>query len=369
MDVQLTEVQRLLSESARDWLSSRWPEAAARRYFDDEQVPEALWDEVVSLGWLGVGISEVNGGSGGSLADVVALHEQLGAALFPTLAGSTTVVARLLDRASGADPSVAPMLAEIITGRLPAAIAVHEHSSGFLGTPVSTLSFAEGAWKVSGEKWFVRDAARAGLLAVRATIKETGVPAWALVGAGDAGVSLTAQEGASHDGQHQVRFRDVTTKHVLTLDGENALAEAMVIESSRLAGIGARAHAMSVEYAKSRVQFGRPIGSFQAIQHKIADMTTDVESTSLATYLAAFHLENTEEGFLHALVAKHWASEAIQRVLREAHQIHGGIGYITEHSLHLYFRNAMTGALLFGAANELAAAIADRILDPHHHEG
>ena len=366
MDVQLTDAQRMLSDTARDWLRQRWPEAAARQYFEDQSLSPSLWEELASLGWLGVGISEDGGGTGRNLSDVVTLQEQFGAALFPTLASSTLLVARLIDGATSDRDGMAELLARLTSGRTSATVAAQEMTGGFLTIPGGTKMRRQGdGWVLSGEKWFVRDAARASLFAVQACVDGESDPVWALVEASATGVQLSRQESAAHDGQHRVSFNSVVVPtHMVIVNAETApLADAMVLEAARLAGIGSRAHAMAINHAKNRVQFGRPIGSFQAIQHKVADMTTDVESSLLATYFAAYSLDTGQNGFLQALVAKLWASEAIQRVVREAHQIHGGVGYITEHSLHLYYRNAATSALLFGSPYELTPAIAAQLLE------
>ncbi|RMF87346.1 MAG: acyl-CoA dehydrogenase [Nitrospinota bacterium] len=124
-----------------------------------------------------------------------------------------------------------------------------------------------------------------------------------------------------------------------------------VARCAEMVGMAHRAFEMSVQYAKERVQFGRPIGSFQAIKHKCADMVVQVDGSRYITYRAAWHLAQGEPAEMEVAMAKTWVSDACRRVVKEAHQIHGGIGYTADYDLQLYFRRAKAAEVAFGDAH------------------
>src|SRR5581483_7298785 len=134
-------------------------------------------------------------------------------------------------------------------------------------------------------------------------------------------------------------------------------------ECAELTGAGEKVLELSVEYAKNRVQFGRPIGSFQAIQHKCADLVTDVDACRLITQYAVWCLDTGRPAAVEVARAKTWVSDAIRRIVREGQQIHAGIGFILETPLHLYFRRAKTGELMWGAADAHRPVVGRAVLE------
>lgn len=367
MRVALTDAQVMLSQTARDWLSNRWPLDGMQTRLAERETPRELWNEVCDLGWTSLGVSEAEGGSGGSLGDLVVLSEELGYGLFPTALGSTIAFARLSERAGHSKRPWNDALRGVVEQRHAGTLACQEPWARFGDRPGSVLQQSAGALELSGEKWFVRDALASQYIAVHAVDGRTGDVVWVLVRPTQSGVLVESQENAARDGTCRLTLNhvEVEDSHVLPVPTADGLAagmlDLMLLESARLAGHAARALDMAIGHATTRVQFGRPIGSFQAIQHKVADMTLDVESSRLCVHYAAY-LRERGAGVAETLQAKFWTSEAAGRVLREAHQIHGGIGYITEHPLHLFFRSVATGSLLLGAPNELLHHIADAVL-------
>jgi alkylation response protein AidB-like acyl-CoA dehydrogenase len=368
MDLSLSEQQRLMLDTARAWLRERWRPVAGDWIDGDLEIPRSLWDDVAGLGWLQLSVSERCGGLGGGMLDLVLLHEALGEALFPSALSTTLLVARLIDRACDGRGPLHERHAHLLAGSEIATIATQEGDGTFLAGPVTTgLVHTAGTPRLTGEKWFVRHAAAAGCLAVRAPVDEPagrGASSWLLVEHDAPGVTITPQASSGHDRQCRVRFDDVPVDaHGLIHDSDGRLAsEAMLLEAAYLVGLATETHSLTVRHAKERVQFGRPIGSFQAIQHKVADMTTDLETARLLVRFAATRLDQGH-GTAEAAYAKLWTSEAVQRVVREAHQIHGGVGFIIEHPLHRYFRRAKTGELMWGAPEELIDTLAEQLLD------
>jgi alkylation response protein AidB-like acyl-CoA dehydrogenase len=374
MDTRLTERQRMLVEAARAWLKSSWDIDQAGSWLDEgKPLPEAVWRELADLGWLQLSVSERNGGLGGDVLDLALIQEELGKALFPPAFQSTMLLARLLDRVAQEGTVHHQALQELVTGAARGSVAMVEEGGAFLAPRVGTrLVHAGTERRLRGEKWFVRSAEAADYIAVLAAVEDAAggaKPGFVLVEPRKGGVTCSRQESAGRDRQYRVRFDDVPVPdtHVITLEGttERLLpavqVDAMLLECGYLAGVAARAHEMTVQHALQRVQFGRPIGSFQAIQHKVADMTRDVDGARMMTYYAA-HCSRSEPALFEAMSAKLWVSEAVQRVLREAQQIHGGIGFTVEHPLHRYFRYAKTGELLFGAPYELLDRMADDLV-------
>lgn len=374
MDLNLTEQQQIMVETARDWLRDRWHPAVPGPWIDgDELLPRALWDEATSLGWSGLAIAESHGGLGGGLLDLMLLQEELGRALFPATYASTAAYARLLDRQANLSGRRRNQLEGIANRSATGTLAVVEANGRFVGNDfVTRIDHQGGSLILNGEKWFVRDAEIAGGLAVLAIDHSAGAPrlSWALVDRGSAGLDAVPLRSTGRDRQHRVRFATVRIEPGDLLptgawSGElpdQARTELMLLECAYLLGVMAEAHDRTIGYARERVLFGQPIGSVQAIQHKVADMTTDLESGRLLTHYAA-SLAESGGGQSESAFAKIWVSEAAQRVLREAHQIHGGIGYIVEHPLHRYFRRAKTGELMHGAPHELVAMLGVLLLD------
>lgn len=371
MDLKPTEQQRLVLDTARDWLEAKWPVTVAGPWLDsDADLPEAVWNEALELGWTGLSIAPEHNGVGGDLIDLVLLQEELGKVLFPSTIMSSILLARLLDRLPDRNDAQARMLQDLAGGSTLGSIAFYEEDGAFFQPPSQTqLKREAGGWTLNGEKFFVRDARAADYVAVLAACDDlpNGI-AWAIVERAASGVGFTLHRSSGRDRQFQVQLQNVTVDddHVIPLDEAGLQVvrmDAMILEAAYLVGVGSHAHRLGVDYSKLRVQFGRPIGTFQAIQHRVADMTTDLESGRLITQYASTRL-GSPTAFEDAVSAKLWVSEGTQRIVRHAHQIHGGLGYITEYPLYRYFRRAKTGELLFGTPHELIERLGDIAFSP-----
>jgi alkylation response protein AidB-like acyl-CoA dehydrogenase len=220
-----------------------------------------------------------------------------------------------------------------------------------------------GGFVINGTKLFVTNAHTADTLLVAVRSSDAGGPAGGisllLVPGNTPGVTKTPLQTIAADRQFEVEFRQVEVGAEALLgplhEGwpliKQTIAYATVAKCSDMVGMAQAAFDMAVDYAKNRVQFGRPIGSFQTIKHKCADMVIDVDGSRFITYRAAWCLANGQEATQEIAMAKAWTSDACRRVCAAAHQIHGGIGFTKEYDLQLYFRRAKQAEVLYGDAD------------------
>lgn len=357
----VSEEHSELRATLRRFFESRSPEAAVRKAIDSEPGYDVeLWRQMADqLGLAGLGLPEVYGGSGYGALETTIVFEELGRALVPSPFFPTVALAAELLLALGDEDANLEYLPRIASGELLATVAIAEPDGSWdcgdlQGRSNVTAVEREGQWLLSGEKSTVLGADTAGLiLVVVVADTETSVYAVDPAMAGVTIVALSALDLTRR--QSKVRFADAAA----TLVGRQGMAEtavASMLERAALAlaaeQTGAAGHLMDlcVEYAKMRHQFGRPIGAFQAIKHKLADMAFDVERMdSVVRYCAAAAATESPEFPVAATAAKVFCSEAFFRVAAEAIQVHGGIGFTWEHQAHLYFRRAKSSEYLLGS--------------------
>jgi alkylation response protein AidB-like acyl-CoA dehydrogenase len=352
MDFELTEEQRALQESTRGLLAAKATVEITRRLLDDgNDFDPGLWRQGAELGWPALAVAEEYGGLGQHLVELVVVGVEHGRFLLPSPFIPTVVVA---DAVAAVTTDV---LRELLAGSASATWAFGER-----GRPWSVDSLAlrarttRGGYVLTGEKAHLQDAGFARWLLVDAILD--GQPARFVVPAHTAGVSLQREQTLDVTrALYDAAFDEVTlpSDSLLSTGPEAACAIdrstqlAIVLACAELVGIGERLLEMTVQYVKDRVQFGRPIGSFQAVKHKCATMRLWVQAATAATYYAAMAMDEQAHDHARAVsVAKAYTSDAICRVAGEALQLHGGIGFTWEHDLHLYIRRARTNALLYG---------------------
>jgi alkylation response protein AidB-like acyl-CoA dehydrogenase len=348
--------QRVLRTTARDFFEKYSDESAVRSAMEtDEGFDRALWSRMADeLGLQGLLVPDRFGGNELGFVQLQIVMEEMGRALVcaPFLSSAVLSVAALV--ASNDDDRCAELLPAIANGTTIAALAFARSDGRWdpLDTAVRGVQTAAG-WTITGERHAVLDGAAADLLLIAATTDQG--PSLFAVDASAEGCTSTPLETLDMTRrQADVEFRSVSA----TLVGAEGAADAY-LRAALNAGLAAlaaeqvggarRLLEMSVEYAKVREQFGRPIGSFQAIKHKCADMLVEVESSTSAAYAAGAALdENSPESALLASLAKAYCSEAFCHVAAENIQIHGGIGFTWEHPAHLYFRRAKSSEMLLG---------------------
>ncbi len=369
MDFAFSAEQDDFRQAVRATLAAEASPSYVRAMIEDPVgVSPELWETMAGLGWLGVLVPESAGGLGLGLVDLVVLQEELGALPFPGPFLSSAVLASLAAVRLGA----VELLADLASGRRRGTVALEEagHGAplstvGARATPATGSDGADGEVVLQGHKPVVLDGATAD---------------WALVVArDDAGLGTFLLEAPAGE---PVPALDVTRKVArLALDGRRArrigppgdqsaiwarvLDDLSVAVCAELVGTSERALHLAVEYAKVRVQFDRPIATFQVIKHKAADMLHRLELARVGTHYAAWTSDvDDPERARAAAMCKGFVAEAADFVTAECIQIHGGIGFTWDIDAHLLYRRAKQDDLLFGAQGYQRARLADLILGP-----
>ncbi len=376
MDLSLSERQQMLKTSAREFMEKEYPWQKVQEVLDTPAsfTPETQ-KQVAGLGWTGLPFPEDFGGAGGDLIDLAVLLEEIGRGLLPVPYTSTVLLCGLPILQFGTARQKKDFLPRIASGASIMAFAFTEASSRFdaEGVRLKAARSSDGL-VLNGTKLFVRDANIADhMLVVARTSENTNASrglTLLLVDARAPGITVTKLRSAAMDRQCEVVFSDVhvPTDSVLGKVDEGwpivqwVLDRAVLAECIELVGGLQKVLEMSVEHAKRRVQFGKPIGSFQAIQFKCADMVNDVDGARFITYYALWKLSEGMPCRDDIARAKIWVSDASRRVVREGQQIHAGIGFIKEVPLYLYFRRAKTGEIMYGDADHHRQRLADFLL-------
>lgn len=346
-----------LREAVRDFLADKSPETEVRRLMETgEGYDPAVWRQMATqLGLQGLIIPEEHGGAGFGYVELLVVLEEMGRSLLCAPYFSTVALAANLLLALGDKEAQAECLPGIADGSLTATVALAEASGRWdeEGITATATEAGDGGWTLSGEKTYVLDGHTAGLILVAARTP--------------GGISVFAVDPAAAGTEATpLKVMDLTRKQAkLAFDGAQArlvgpegaawpaisktLDLAAVALAAEQAGGAQQVLDTAVAYAKERVQYGRAIGSFQAVKHKCAELLVEVESAKSAAYYAAWAAaEGSDELPVVASLAKSLCSEAYFHAAQENIQIHGGIGFTWEHSAHLYFKRAKSSELLFG---------------------
>jgi len=375
MDLGLSEEQEMLRESARDFLRRECPKQLVRQLDDSEEgYSVELWRRMAELGWMGLVFPEKYGGSGRSFLDLAILLEEMGYNIVPGPFFSTVVLGGLAILAAGNEEQKMEFLPKIARGEMLLSLALTEPSASYDAASVKTKAVnRDDKYVIKGTKLFVLNANIADHILCVARTKETKDPedgiTMFLVDGRSPGLKCTLLKTLARDKQCEVIFDNVTVsgKSVVGKRDEgwptvkDILQKAAVAKCAEMVGGAQAALDMAVNYAKERVQFGRPIGSFQAIQHYCANMAMDVSGSRFVTYKAAWKVSEGLPAALDAAIAKAWVSEAYGRVALSAHQIFGAIGFTMDHDMHLYYRQAKAAEIIFGGADFHRAIVAHEL--------
>jgi alkylation response protein AidB-like acyl-CoA dehydrogenase len=362
VDLGLSEEQELLKNFARDFLEKECPEQHVREMEEDEQgYSPDLWKKMAEQGWQGLIVPEQHGGTGMGFIDLVILIEEFGRALVPGPFIPTVVGGAIALLEAGSPEQQAQYLPKIASGEQIWTLAFTEPSARFDAEGIELEAKADGdSYVLNGTKLFIRDAHVSDHMTVVARTGkgkgEDGITLFA-VDSKSPGISFELLKTIAADKQCEVKFENVKVPkaNVLGEAGKGWPAfqriarKGTVVECAYLTGLAQKDFEISVQYAKDRIQFGRPIGSFQAIQHKAADMITDVDGARFIMYKAAWSVaEDTPDADMDVHMAKAWCSEATRRVVAHGQQIHGGIGFTKEYIIQLYFRRQKASELAWG---------------------
>ncbi|TGD89854.1 acyl-CoA dehydrogenase [Mycolicibacterium sp. CH28] len=351
MSAPLTTEQRDLADAVADLMAKRSPETEVRRLMaTDTGYDPAVWSELAAMGLLGLAIPEQFGGSGAGTVEIELVAEAMGRVLLCAPYLSTAVLTANLLVALGDSAEQADVLPRIAAGSFITTVAHAEPGTARPGSATATTARADGAgWRLTGTKTYVLDATIAQRIYVTAGTSvfavEPDAPGLEVVAL--ATVDPTRKQG-------QLTLTDTPARLLGSADtGHTALAAALdrasVAMLGEQAGGAMQAMRMAVDYAKTRFQFGRAIGSFQAVKHLCADMLLEAESALSAARHVAAAFEAEEPDRLRDLaLAQAYCAEAFVTVAANSIQVHGGIGFTWEHPAHLYLRRARTDAQLFG---------------------
>ena len=366
MDIGFTEEQELLRDTARKFLDSECPTAFVRRMMASEAaVTPEFWTQLAENGWLGITYAEEDGGSALGLVDLVVLMEELGRAVMPGPYPATVLLGGGVIAAAGSPAQRAQWLPRIAAGGAKATLAWTEANARWDAAGIALPGREErGGFVLSGSKLFVPDAHQADVLVVAARTRdgstmEDGVSLF-LVPRETPGVAVTVLPSVDETRKTcEVRLDNVALPGTALLGelhyGWPALSgvvdRAAVALAAEMCGTAQRVLDMTVEYAKLRVAFGKPIGTYQGVKHRCADMLVDIENAKSLTYYAAWAVdEGDAEAAMAVSMAKAAASDASRRVCAAGIQLHGGIGMTWEHDLQLYLKRAKADEVAFGDA-------------------
>jgi alkylation response protein AidB-like acyl-CoA dehydrogenase len=363
-----TEEQEELRSSVRRFLASKSSSSDIRRVMEtDEGYDAQVWKQMAGqLGLQGLAIPEEYGGSGFTAVELGIVFQEMGRALLCAPFFATVGLAAQLLLSLDDEAVKSRWLPRIANGRAVATVGIAGESGSWDLADAEARAARDGdGWIVDAAKLLVVDGVRADLLLVGARDDE-GIGVY-LIENGPAGVTRTPLSALDLTRKlARIELRGARATRVGTGDAtaaiNRALDLALVALSCEQAGAAERCLEMAVDYAKIRVQFGRPIGSFQAIKHKCAEMLLEVESAKSAAYYAAWSAaEDTAELPAAAALAKACCSDAFFQVAAENIQVHGGTGFTWEHDAHLYFRRAKSSQLLFGDPVHHRSRLADLV--------
>ena len=352
----------MLKKSARDFLEKECPKTLIRELEKDNKGYSLdLWRKMVDLGWIGLVIPEEYGGAGQSFLDLAILLEEMGRAILPGPFFSTVVLGALPVIAAGTEEQKREFLPKIAKGELIMTLALTEPDIMYDAAGITVKATVDkDDYVINGTKLFVFNAHIADwMLCVTRTKDganpEEGITVF-LVDAKTPGIEVTVLDTMGDDKQCEIVFNNVKVpkKNILgELDRgwemmSRALEQATVAQCALMMGQGIQVAEMTTEYVKTRVQFGKPIGTFQVTAHRTVDQWILIEGVKSIVYQAAWMISEGLPCAKEVSLAKAWANKACSFVCIEAHQTHGGIGITTDFDLGLYTRRSKAGEYAFG---------------------
>ena len=376
MDFDLSQPQQLLQKSARDFFKRECPPEKVREIMaTDTAFDEKLWQAVADQGWTGLIIPEEFGGLGLGVVELAVVAEEMGRAVLPGPFTSTVWASAVIARA-GSEGQKAQYLEKISSGELKATVAMLEGSASWNTDDVMLSAEKVGEnFRLNGTKEMVTDAAVADLILVTA---RSGADLVLLpINAKTEGVTITATPGIDATRKlYRVEFNNVVVPQSDALESGYRAKEALE-QGSRVANVAICAEMVggmgwvvenSVAYVRDRQQFGKPVGMYQAVQHKCADMLLFTESSRSAVYYAAWALNvDDPSAKLAVSIAKAYTSDGARETGNRGIQVHGGIGFTWEHNLHLYYKRFKASETMFGDATYHREEIAKQVIDEEGH--
>ncbi len=375
MNLDLTEEQEMLKTAARDFLGNECPKTLVRELEKDEKgySPE-LWRKMAELGWMGLMLPEEYDGMGMGFMDLIVLLQEMGRNIVPGPFFCTIVLGSLPILFAGTEEQKKEFLPKIANGEMILTMALIEPSARYDAAGVETKAEAQGgSFVINGTKLFVENAHIADYMICVARSKEESAP--------EQGITLFLMDTKSPGIKYEVmptigadKLCEVELENV-SVPQENILGElhngwpivaktlehATIAKCAEMVGGSEVALEMTVAYVKERVQYGRPIGSFQAIQHYCATMLINVTTSLNILYQTAWKVEEGLPATRDVAIAKAWINEAYKYVTERGVQCHGAIGLTEDHDMGLYYRRAKATELSFGDADFQKEIVAQQI--------
>ena len=367
MNFEFSDEQKQMGVEARRFLAAKCPTTAVRTVLEGDQAyDKALWAGLAEMGFLGVQIPEAYGGLGLGYLELCVIAEEMGRALAPVPFSSSVFLATEFLLLAGCEAQKAAWLPRLAAGEAIGTFA-HAERAGAVTPKMIQTSAAEG--RLSGVKTAVPDGGIADFAIVSARTAGGSIGLY-LVDLNQPGVTRTTLETIDPSRGHVSLELAGATAELLgdPAEGwsilEQVFDRAAILTAFEQIGGADRALEIARDYALERMAFGRPIGSFQAIKHKLADMLVDLEHARSTAYHAVWALSNaSDDPALAASIAQATASAAFSRIAADTIQVLGGIGFTWEHQAHLYFKRAATDAALLGTPEEHRSRVADMVLD------
>ena len=376
MDILPSEEEQMIKNVARELLEAEISTAMVREMeLDELGYPPTLWKQMANQGWLGLALPEQYGGQGLPLTYMGLILVEAGRVLAPVPLHSTTVAALTIS-SDGTEQQKQDILPSVSNGDMVLTWAIAERDPRLIPEAMTMVATADGnGWVLNGTKMFVDNfiVAHRCLVAARtspASDSNQGISLF-LVDPNGTGVSQTALLTLAKDKQSRVDFKDYRIEGAALVGELNQgwpIVEAMLDRATALlccqmVGAARKDAEMAIEYAKNRVAFGRPIGSFQSVQHMLADMILHVDGGEMLTFEALWKMDQGLPASVEVSQAKAFCNEKCESVVRTSQVIHGGIGFMMEFDLHLWFRRVTSWTMRLGTTYDHRARIAAALLD------
>ena len=376
MDVLLSEEEQMVKNLAREYLEAECSTELAREMeLDDLGYPPALWKQMADLGWFGMAIPEAYGGQGLPLTYLGIVLEEVGRAIAPVPFHSTMVAALTIAQ-DGTDEQKQQILPKVASGDSILTWAFTEQSPKYLPDTIHTEATKDGDnYVISGTKMFVDNfnVAEKCLVVCRTAPESSaneGISVF-LVDTANEGITQSPLVTIAKDKQSKVVFDQVRVpaSNMIGIQDQgwpivnDMLDRGTALLCAQMVGAARKDAELAIEYAKGRVAFGRPIGSFQSIQHMCADMTIWVDGGQMLTFEALWRMDQGLPASIEVSQAKSFCNEKCEAAVRSSQVIHGGIGFMMEFDLHLWFRRVSAWTMRMGTSFEHRARIAEMLID------
>lgn len=376
MDYDLNQEQTMLADAARRFISSECNGVYLREMLGDQRgCTDQVWGQMAELGWMGLLIPEEWGGYDGSFGDMAVLLYEMGHGCMPGPFFSTAVVGVLTLLAAGSDEQKKAILGNVATGEHLLSLAWLEESGKYGASSINLAATAQGEqYVLSGSKLFVPDALAADTIICatrtndQTTDPQDGISLF-LIDPQTPGLTIRAMKSYTGEKLCCLNFDGVQVGAANLLGAKDqawpvlmeVLLKAAVAKSAEMSGGADWVLATAVDYAKEREQFGRLIGSFQAIQHHCVNMLTDADTARFLMYQAAWMISAGMDFAKQASMCKAWVGDAYRRLLTLGAQVLGGTGFMEEHDLHLYYNRSKAAEMAYGDARFHRELVAEKM--------